>query len=101
MKDLPRTDMQGGGTSHVDLEGSSIPDSNLMEDTLSEHARLDGNLLKFSSRRTINMITFTALLFDPQANVNAGYRNLSLKIFNGSKTHANIVLWQIIGTVFQ
>jgi hypothetical protein len=47
------------------------------------------------------MITFTALLFDPQANVNAGYRNLSLKIFNGSKTHANIVLWQIIGTVFQ
>lgn len=72
-----------------------------MDNTLSEHTRLDGNLLKFSPRRTINMITFTALLFDPQANVDTGYKNLLLKIFNGSKTHANIVLWQIIGTVFQ
>jgi hypothetical protein len=72
-----------------------------MEDTLSEHVRLDGNLLKFSPRRTINMITLTALLFDPQANVDAGYRNVLLKIFNGSKTHANIALWQIIGTVLQ
>ena len=31
------------------------------------------------------MITLTVLLFDPQANVDAGYRNLLLKIINGYK----------------
>lgn len=47
MKELPRTDMQWG-TGHVELEGSSVPDSNLMEDdsTLSQHVRLDGYLLE-------------------------------------------------------
>jgi hypothetical protein len=47
------------------------------------------------------MITLTALLFDPQANADAGYRNGLVKIFNGCKTHASIVLWQIIETALQ
>jgi hypothetical protein len=47
------------------------------------------------------MIALTTLLFDPQASEDVGYRILLLKIFNRGKTHAGIVLWQIIGTVFQ
>lgn len=47
------------------------------------------------------MITLTALLFDPQASVDAGYRILLLKVLNRCKTHAGMVLWQIIGTEFQ
>ena len=31
------------------------------------------------------MITFTVLLFDLQVNVDTGYRNVLLKIFNGYK----------------
>jgi len=46
VKNLPRTDMQGGGTRHLELEGSAITDSNLMEDTPIKYVRLDGNLVE-------------------------------------------------------